>query len=429
MVEIDIELSKQSYDSRSRIVSKTRPSLTDSKETSYGWVIVMMSFFATFLVFGFMYSSGVLLTYYRVSGFGEPTELSFIATTNAAVGGIGSVFAGRVDSKLKHQRCILLGTVTYATGMLLSSWATNTWQLLLTQGLMMGVGISLVFMATLTAVMQWFDKRRGLACGLTLAGSGIGGLVIAPTLQFLIPMLGIAWSLRIFALVALVVLSLVGLVVREPSHVKTQTSEPFNFKLLLDRKLILLLVSVATFALGFLVPLFTMQSYAIHHGIDPVNAALIVGVMNGCSALGRVVTGFLADHLGNVNMAIITMFLTGLSCALVWSFAHSFTSLILFGVIYGIVSGGFVSLPAVVSVQLFGIANASQVTSFIFVAMGLPNLVGTPIANYILTYFSTMENINYLPLILYSGFTALLGSLFLIFLKLSVPPHNLFTIL
>lgn len=46
----------------------------------------------------------------------------------------------------------------------------------------------------------YFDRNRGFAMGVILAGSGVGGLVIAPVLQILLEKYGIQWSLRILAI-------------------------------------------------------------------------------------------------------------------------------------------------------------------------------------------------------------------------------------
>lgn len=46
----------------------------------------------------------------------------------------------------------------------------------------------------------YFDRHRGFAMGFVLAGSGIGGLVLAPLLRFLLDRVGVQWALRILAI-------------------------------------------------------------------------------------------------------------------------------------------------------------------------------------------------------------------------------------
>jgi len=49
----------------------------------------------------------------------------------------------------------------------------------------------------ITIVPTYFDRHRGFAMGVVLAGSGLGGLVMALVLQYLLDMYGIVWALKI----------------------------------------------------------------------------------------------------------------------------------------------------------------------------------------------------------------------------------------
>lgn len=48
-----------------------------------------------------------------------------------------------------------------------------------------GFGFAMVFLASTVLVNTYFERRRGLACGIMSAGSGIGLLVLAPLLDLL----------------------------------------------------------------------------------------------------------------------------------------------------------------------------------------------------------------------------------------------------
>lgn len=61
---------------------------------------------------------------------------------------------------------------------------------------------------------MYFDRHRGFAMGFILAGSGIGGLVMALVLQFLLDHYGIQWALRILGVWNLAVAIPVSLVVK-----------------------------------------------------------------------------------------------------------------------------------------------------------------------------------------------------------------------
>jgi MFS family permease len=79
---------------------------------------------------------------------------------------------------------------------------------------------------TLKVVSNWFDGRRGLALGLTMAGTGTGAIVMPPIAQGLISVLG--WRS------AYATLSVLGLVVAIPMVALSLRDSPKEKGLLPD---------------------------------------------------------------------------------------------------------------------------------------------------------------------------------------------------
>lgn len=52
----------------------------------------------------------------------------------------------------------------------------------------------------MSAPSQWFSKRRGIATGLAVSGSGLGGLAMSLVSQELLSHVGFAWTMRINAM-------------------------------------------------------------------------------------------------------------------------------------------------------------------------------------------------------------------------------------
>jgi MFS family permease len=77
--------------------------------------------------------------------------------------------------------------------------------LYLTQGVLFGVGASLAYYPAIAVPSQYFVKHRGLAIGIAVSGTGLGGFALAPLTNALINMVDIFWTLRILAITVFVV--------------------------------------------------------------------------------------------------------------------------------------------------------------------------------------------------------------------------------
>lgn len=51
----------------------------------------------------------------------------------------------------------------------------QVWQLILLQGVGVGIGGGLLYMPVIQLIPEWFSERRGLAGGIIFAGTGLGG--------------------------------------------------------------------------------------------------------------------------------------------------------------------------------------------------------------------------------------------------------------
>ena len=77
----------------------------------------------------------------------------------------------------------LIGSVLFSLALELASFGTQLWHFELTQGVMLGLGTCMCCIVPATVTSPWFTSHRGLAMGIILSGTGIGGLVWAKALQ------------------------------------------------------------------------------------------------------------------------------------------------------------------------------------------------------------------------------------------------------
>jgi len=67
-------------------------------------------------------------------------------------------------------------SIAYGTSILVLTHCTKYWQFMLALGIMGGIGAAAITTAGLSVVNHWFKKCRGLACGMAMMGSALGGI-------------------------------------------------------------------------------------------------------------------------------------------------------------------------------------------------------------------------------------------------------------
>lgn len=69
---------------------------------------------------------------------------------------------------------LAVGSVMFVFGLMMLSLATEYYQVMLAQGVCIGLASGLLYVPSLALVASSFTKRRGLAIGLSTSGSSVG---------------------------------------------------------------------------------------------------------------------------------------------------------------------------------------------------------------------------------------------------------------
>jgi MFS family permease len=129
---------------------------------------------------------------------------------------------------------------------------------------------------------------------------------------------------------------------------------------------------ISPFRLGIFVPFFYIVEYAKYLSIPDHMAFYTLAVMNAGGVLGRIAPAYLSDSLGRFNLLIPSAFLSGLLCLVFWLFAKSLVSIMLFSVIYGFVSGSFVSVVTPCVAQISDMAQMGTRIGMLYSILSFP---------------------------------------------------------
>ncbi|KAL2137553.1 hypothetical protein VTI28DRAFT_9116 [Corynascus sepedonium] len=328
------------------------------------------------------------------------------------------------------------GVLITSVGFALASCSRSIWQLLLTQGFLAGVGMSLLYFPLLAPAPEYFTSHRATALGFILAGGGAGGLVFSPAIRALLSAIGGRWTLKLYALFNLIAglpiawtvprSRFAGAVVTTASSSSSSSSSSSaempeeqarenegddsrrrRFDTHVSRALAsrptFLLSAAAAFlqAAGAQLPIAFIPSYTAALGLggssddgggSTTMGASLLAASSAVNAASRVVAGYAGDRLGRQNALVLTLLLAAgsvfafwLSSALLAPSSSMASSLwITFIALYSFSAGGYYALfPALVA-DVFGIRQYAAVNAFILFVRGLGTLFGSPVGGQLL---------------------------------------------
>ncbi|KAL9118657.1 MAG: hypothetical protein Q9187_004794 [Circinaria calcarea] len=243
-----------------------------------------------------------------------------------------------------------LGILVLGIAYVSASFSRRIWQLYLSQGVLVGLGVGLLYVPSIAILSQWFSTRRSLANGISAAGSGIGGIIFSLSTGAVIENVGLAWSLRLVGIMAVTANTLATIFIRSRNHVVQPASIPFDVVLLRRYDVFLLLTWTFVGMFGYIILLFSMSDYAISIGLSRDQSVQITAYLNLGTALGRPVIGFISDRYGRIEIAGLLTVGCGLCCFILWLPFQSFAVTVAFAIINGAILGVFwvVSGPVLV---------------------------------------------------------------------------------
>lgn len=157
-----------------------------SPRLHYAWIVAAVVFAMLLVAAGIRAAIGVLiLPLEEEFGWSRATISSAAALSIFFYGFVGP-FAAAAVLRFGIVRTLLAALFLLALGTMASLAMTRPWQLVVTWGLMLGVGAGVVSLPLATAIVnRWFLRHRGLVVGLLTAAMAAGQLIFLPSLALL----------------------------------------------------------------------------------------------------------------------------------------------------------------------------------------------------------------------------------------------------
>ncbi|MCS3442659.1 MFS transporter [Microbacterium phyllosphaerae] len=328
------------------------------------WIVALVALIALIGAAGFRAAPGVLMLPLQ-DEFGWTTaELSLAVTVNLLLFGLTAPFAAALMQRFGIRSVTVTALFVIGAGAALSVFVATPAQLILTWGVLIGLGtgsMALVFAATITDT--WFATRRGLVSGVLTAGSATGQLIFLPVIAVAAQDIGWRGASLIIAGGALAVVPLVWIFLRNrPSDLGVnrygdtgplvEAPRPMGNAWGAARLAITTLRDAArtkTFwalAIGFAICGATTNGLigthfipsAHDHGMPTTTAAGLLAVVGIFDIAGTVFSGWLTDRVNPRILLAAYYALRGVSLLFLPSLlsAEVQPSIVVFIVIYGL---------------------------------------------------------------------------------------------
>lgn len=156
----------------------------------WGWVVVFASFMVNMIADGVTFSFGVIFIEFEKYFEEGKSKTAWIGSLFMAVPLLSGPIASFLTDRYGCQKVTIIGSIIASAGFVISAYADSLFMLFITFGLISGFGLSLCYVAAVVIVAYYFDKKRSLATGLSVCGSGIGTFIFAPLNHMLLSYYG-----------------------------------------------------------------------------------------------------------------------------------------------------------------------------------------------------------------------------------------------
>jgi MFS family permease len=255
-----------------------------------------------------------------------------------------------------------------------------------------------------STISRWFERRRGLAMSIAMAGMGLGGFLMPNLSNFLIQSVGWRWSYRIFGIVIWVVLlpvtarwirgrpSDLGLKAdgddapdheNPPNQESRAEEEGFGVREALSQPRFWLLgfADVAN-----AIPVVSLSIYlvrfSIQRGIPDDLAAFGYSSMSAAAMVGMLAAGLAANRFSMRIMITLGYGLPALAVLFLFEL-QSVGPLFCFAILAGFCAGARSTLWPLVVSDGFGSRAYSSILGFLVIFYNAGAVVGPPVAGRI----------------------------------------------
>ncbi len=357
-------------------------------------------------------------------------EVTFSFTVATFTSASLSPLVGWLCDRFGSRPLVIAGTVGYGLGMAIiatsSDWLLRyyaSWSL----ATMLGVGASAIALTRFVA--GWFERKRGLALGIMLMGSGLTAFTAPPFVATLIE--NFDWRAGYLGLSAAVLLIGVPVVVawlrdapktmasanasgaEDASRGDAPGQRPSGFRLAFESRafwLMSIAFCAATFGIAGLISSFNPILRDVGYGAGQAGA--LTGLIGLFVMVGRLGVGYLLDRMWAPGLTFVALACGAITCGLLVLPALPVWLVVVAAFCLGLAAGAEWDALSYLAAREFGLESYGRVYSLLVVGVAVITAISPPIFGYAFD-----QTGSYRSLLLLSAVLLVLGPALLLFLK------------
>ncbi|MCK9224023.1 MAG: MFS transporter [Candidatus Muirbacterium halophilum] len=305
-----------------------------------------------------------------------------------AVFSVSTIPAGYFLNKFGPRITSLIGSIFFALGYILASFAGNSFFLIIISlGIIAGIGVGFGYVCPMSTGMKWFPKNRGLITGIAVAGFGGGAIILNYVVEYFVFNMNLVIG-DVFLIIGIyfgLAAVISSLFLAEPLNhgYYVEKNNKISIKEHVFSKsffTIILGMFAGTFS-GLLI-IGNLKPMMLSLGVGEFFATLSISIFSLGNITGRILWGKIYDRFKSaktIKLSLISIFLTFVFFTL--KLQVEFLIIVIF--FAGMGFGGCFVVYASSVVEKFGMKLFSFLYPICFLSYGLAALIGPSTAGYL----------------------------------------------
>jgi len=366
------------------VVQGNAVQLEESSLAYPGWKVVLAGFFGIMVSFAAIvpYTFGLFLKPLNAA-FGwhrEATSAGFsiaALTVAAASPGLGFLL-DRFSPRRIILPCIVVFSAGYASLALLTPHLIHFYLAFFIIGL---VGNGTAYIGYSRAISTWFNRRRGFALSIMLAGSALGAMILPVVAQSAITHLGWRNAYLLLGVLAFAVgFPLTAIFVRErpaapqEADLCTDIGEPVA-KALATPTFWIIAATVCLYAISVNGAIAHLSALLTDRGVSTAGAAWSVSIIGATGLVGRLLTGLFLDRFFGPRVSQIMLLMTVAGIVLL-SVANTLTAGLIAAGLIGFSMGSEGDITPYLLSRYFGLRRISTLYALTWTTYAIGGATG-----------------------------------------------------